>query len=273
MLIIQNRISMDAADDANRGRRWGNDEYFGQLGKRRQFQFPEEHYQEFYAGALLVRAYYYLFLCELAGSTYYANAFRTPLTRAILKRSADSSIAFVERVQESMAATEAERDRLINDALGYQGFATPAPPVAAAVLQRAKSLQDVLPIAIEMRESTRAVEMRAFCKHVDSSVRAGDRRQVEAAVAELSALGLDLVKGSASKGDVPESPAGKRELAIYQTPLGRLVADLIPNSIRKLLPRLRAPRLAFLHELRDTPRTISIVEQQIRKIANWAEAE
>ena len=267
----QNRISMDATDSANRGRRWGNDEYFGELGKRDGFQFPEEHYKEFYAGALLVRAYYYLFLCELSGSTYYADAFRTPLTRAILKGATGLNTAFVERVHESMAATETERDRLMNAALGYEGFSSPTPPVAAAVLHRAKSLKDILPIAMEMRASTRAVEMRAFCKEVDNSVRIGDRQQVEAAVAELAAMGLDLVKGSASRSEVPKSAVGSRELAIYQTPLGQLFAKLIPNSIGKLLPKLRAPRLAFLHELRGTPRAVSTVERQIRKIASWAE--
>jgi hypothetical protein len=267
----QNRISMDATDNANRGRRWGNDEYFGELAKRGEFQFPEEHYKEFYAGALLVRTYYYLFLCELSGSTYYADAFRTPLTRAILKGTAGSNTVFIERMRESMAATETERDRLMNTALGYEGFSSPAPPVAAAVLHRATDLKDILPIAMEMRASTRAVEMRAFCEEVDNSVRRGDRQHVEAAVAELAAMGLDLVKGSASKGDVPKSAVGSRELAIYQAPLGQLFAKLIPNSIGKLLPKLREPRLAFLHELRGTPRAVSAVEQQIRKIASWAE--
>lgn len=265
----QNRIAMDAADSRNCGRRWGNDEYFGQLGKRRKFQFPKEYYNEFYAGALLVRAYFYLFLCELSGSTYYADAFRSPLIRAILKGSAKSDRAFAERIHESIAAEETERDRLMNRALGYQAFAAPAPPVAAAVLHRAKRLDEILPIAIEMRESSRAKEMRAFCKEVDTAVRIGDRRRVEAAVNELATMGVDLVKGSGAKLSAAESAGGSRELAVYQTPLGKLVAKLIPDSIRKLLPKLSAPRLAFLHELRGTPRTLSTLEQQIRKIGNW----
>ncbi len=159
----------------------------------------------------------------------------------------------------------------MNAALGFEAFISPAPPVAATVLHRAKGLQDVLPIAMDMRHSSRAVKMRAFCREVDESVRTGDRQQIEAAVAELAAMGVDLVKGFARSSDTPESSVGKRELATYQSPLGQLIAKLIPDSIRNLLPKLRTPRLAFLHELQGTPRTVSSVEKTIRAIGGWAE--
>jgi hypothetical protein len=61
-------------------------------------------------------------------------------------------------------------------------------------------------------------EMLSFCNEAHKSVRTGNRQQVEIAMAGLTAMDLDVVRGFAREREHPECSHGSRELAVYQTP-------------------------------------------------------
>lgn len=266
-----NRIAMDAIDEDNRGRSWSTDQYFGILAKRRGgLNFPEREYHEFYAAALLIRSFFYLFTCELTGCSYYSDAYRAPLIKALLAGGKRMKKKFAEVVLKDFGEDEIRRDEVLNNALGFDAFKMTTPLVASAVLQKARGLEEVLPIALEVRSSRRATDFRRYCAEVDQAIQRGDRKRVEEAFRDLAAMGIEVVQGI----ETPKSPSAPvqtaKELASYGSPLIKVIWPLLANPVERLYKRIRYRRLAFIHDLRELPRILTPVEKKLRELTRAA---
>src|SRR3712207_5200704 len=87
---------------------------------------------------------------------------------------------------------EQKRDAVINDILGYEAFRIETPPIVKAVLQNAESKEEILKIALDIRESKAACRFRQFCSSVEQAITEGKRKETEKALSELSAYGLQI---------------------------------------------------------------------------------
>jgi hypothetical protein len=82
---------------------------------------------------------------------------------------------FVEVVIKNLVADEQRRDTVINEVLGYEAFNLHTPLITKAILNKASSVNDILNIALDVRESKSARHFRKFCATVDHAVVEGNR--------------------------------------------------------------------------------------------------
>jgi len=115
---------------------------------------------------------------------------------------------------------------------------------------------------MDVRDSAHARRFRRFCSQVNETVAEGDIDLVERALRDLTAAGLRL-DDSLSERSSPLADevldASKEIVSLASPSLGALI-PLLKNSAN-LLPRISSRfRLAFLDDLRRTPRTLRALE-------------
>lgn len=221
--------------------------------------FPKkESIHEFYAASLLFRTFVYLYLSELLGCMYRGDALRAGLAKTIVGSHQRSIPSFSNVVLDALAADQEKRDEAVNQLLGIASFQVRLPPVAQAVLTRAKNAEEILRIALEIRASKQAERFRAFCKTVDQAIARGNRLEVEQAIRELQAFGLDLAKTQLE--DTP-TLQGPQELISYGSTLLTTILETAKHPVRSLRGRLRFRSLVFLDTLRSAPRNFAILDR------------
>ncbi len=257
-ILGTNMIALNAVDSENATRYQGNDQYFSYTAKRDGLHFPsEESIHEFYAASLLFRTFVYLYISELLGCTYRGDFMRATLAKAILASQPRRRETFGAVVVAALGAEEHERDEVMNQLLGTDTFRVEIPLVAQAVLSRAKGLPDVLKITLEMRNSAEAQRFRAFSQTIDDAVARGDRREVEEAIMQLQAFGLDLRRAAGAEG-TDQRP---QEFVTHGSTLLTNIIEAARRPVRGLLGRIRCRHLAFLDTLRAAPRSFGVLDR------------
>jgi hypothetical protein len=253
-----NMIALNAIDADNANKYQGNDDYFEYTAKRGGLEFPsEDSIHEFYAASLLFRTVVYLYLSELLGCTYRGDLMRATLAKAILASQPRSRRSFGDVVVAALGAEEEARDDVVNQLLGTEVFRVAIPLVAQAVLSRAKSVADVLKITLEMRNSVEAQRFRAFSHSVDEAIAKGDRREVEAAIRQLQAFGVDLRRATGAV----DTDQRAQEIVIHGSTLLTNIVEAAKRPVRGLLERIRYRHLAFLDTLRSAPRSFGVLDR------------
>jgi hypothetical protein len=265
-ILGPSRIAMDAIDEDNRGRKFGNNEYFGYLAKRGSVTFPQENYEEFFAAALIHRSFFYLYASELLGSTYSADAYRTPIVKSLLSTHASGRDRFAQIVMSAVGNDEARRDEIVNNAFGFDAFSVSTPIVALAVLHKSSRVEDIMPVALEMRSQRSVQDFRAYCHTVDTAIRAGDRSAVEDALRDLSALGVQMAKDIEGQDATDSAMTSIKELASYGSRIVKALWPLLAEPAQKLYKKVRYRRLAFLDDLKSTPRIVPNIERELKRL-------
>jgi hypothetical protein len=138
------------------------------------------------AAHLMYRTHVYLYLADLLGFPYSADALGKNLIPSQPRR------GFAERVTTLVGEAQNTRDDQVNDLLGFEAFKVRIPLVLKYVLCRASTPSEVLEITLETRESRPARRFREYCARVDTAIAEGKRDDVARACAELSSYGVRL---------------------------------------------------------------------------------
>jgi chloramphenicol 3-O-phosphotransferase len=261
----QNRIALDAIDPANRGKHCSTENYFTFLAKRPSMAFPREGCEDFLAAALLMRTIMYLMVSELVGGTYQGDAIRAPLVKALLSNRPEAARAFVKVVSDALEKQNREKRAALNAALGYKAFQMPAPPVAEYILKKAERIEDVLTIALDLRESKAARKFRLYCQDVDAAIGDGDVRKVENALAAVSAQGVKLIGSRDTSAKKPLLDVVK-ELATHSSFIVKVIWPLLTLPLEKLHDKIRYRRLALLQRVQSTAGFTSAAERELRRL-------
>lgn len=262
-----NTIAMNAIDPSNAGKYWGTDNYFGYTAKRGGVKFPEKGIHEFYAASLLVRTLFYLFVSDLTGLMYRGDAIRSKLVRSLIKPDERQRKNFAESVIAAVTIDEKERDKIVNEILGYEAFEVKCPLVAKAVLEKAESFEDILKVALDLRNSRAARRFRKFSTTVDEAIRAGKRNEVEKALEELSSLGIKVLLDM-KKQNANAPMQVTEELVKHGSPLLRALWPLLRFPIEKVYKKLRYQKFAFLDTIRSLPRVTGPLERELERLRN-----
>jgi hypothetical protein len=250
------------ADYMHEGRRQEN-----QHDHERQFlnikrgvpPYPSEGRAEYFAAHLLYRAQIYVMLGDLLGAPYVADPIRSPIVRTLNRNAKESFSAIVIGALEE---SESQREHRLDKLLGRRAFSAQIPLVFRHVLRRASSAEELLEATMDVRDSSHARRFRQFCSQVDEAVAEGNIDLVERALRDLTAAGFRL-DDSLSERNSPVAhgilDASKEVVSLASPTFGALI-PLLKNSA-DILPRIRSRfRLAFLDDVRRTPRTLRGLE-------------
>jgi hypothetical protein len=249
------------ADYMHEGRRQD-----GQHDNERQFlnmkrsvpAYPSDGRAEYFGAHLLYRAQIYVMLADMLGAPYVADPIRSPIVRALNRH---TKSRFSTTVVKALEERESHRTQRLDRLLGIHAFSARIPLVFRHVLRKASSAEELLEAAMDVRDSAHAQRFRRFCSQVDEAVAEGDVDLVERALRDLTAAGLRL-DDSFSEQSSPVTgvlDASKEIVSLASPALGALI-PLLKNSA-DLLPRIGSRfRLAFLDDVRRTPRTLRALE-------------
>lgn len=216
-----------------------------------------ERRPELFAAHLIYRMHVYLYLADLLGCPYSADALRSRLLQSQPYR------GFAERVTTLAGKAENTQDQKINELLGFEAFKVTIPLVLKNILSRASKPSEVLEITLETRDSRPARRFREYCARVDAAIAGGKRDDVARACAELSAYGVRL------ESELPESrstqdqavQAAKEVVSVGSPLLGALIPGLT-LAAGQVGTRLRRRKFAFVEQLTRTPRNLNEVERE-----------
>lgn len=212
---------------------------------------------ERFAAHLIYRTHVYLYLADLLGFPYSADALRKNLVPLRPRR------GFAERVTALVGEAQNTRDDQVNDLLGFEAFKVRIPLVLKYVLSRASTPAEVLEITLETRESRPARRFREYCARVDAAIAKGKRDDVARACAELSSYGVRLEGELPGRGtDGQEAVQAAKELVSVGSPmLGALIPGLA-IAAGQVGHRLRHRKFALIEELTRTPRNLNEIERE-----------
>ena len=212
---------------------------------------------ERFAAHLIYRTHVYLYLADLLGFPYSADALRKNLIPAQPRH------GFAERVTTLVGEAQNTRDDQVNDLLGFEAFKVRIPLVLKYVLCRASTPSEVLEITLETRESRPARRFREYCARVDTAIAEGKRDDVARACAELSSYGVRLeAELPGQRTDGQEAVQAAKELVSVGSPmLGALISGLA-IAAGQACHRLRHRKFALIEQLARTPRNLNEVERE-----------
>lgn len=260
-----NTIAMNAIDPSNASKRWGGAKYFSYTAKRGSIEFPEKGIHEFYAASLLIRSLFYIFVSDLTGLTYRGDALRSKVIKSLIKPNEKQRRNFADSVISATTLHEKERDKIVNEILGYDAFEIKCPLVVKAVLEKAESFEDILKVALDLRKSKEAKNFRLFSATVDEAIDKGKRDEVERALDELSFLGIKVLQEI--KVDNTNAPLQvTEEIVKYGSPLIYTLWPLLRFPIEKVYKKLRHKKLAFLDTLGTLPRRVGSIECELENL-------
>jgi hypothetical protein len=214
-----------------------------------------------FAAHLIYRTHVYLYLADLLGCPYSADALRKNLIPPQPRR------GFAERVTTLVGAAQNTRDEQVNDLLGFEAFKVRIPLVLKYVLSRASTPSEVLEITLETRESRPARRFREYCARVDTAIAEGKRDDVARACAELSSYGVRLeAELPGQRPDGQETVQAAKELVSVGSPL---LGALIPGlalAAGQAGNRLRRRKFALIEQLTRTPRNLNEIEREFARL-------
>lgn len=214
-----------------------------------------------FAAHLIYRTHVYLYLADLLGCPYSADALRKNLIPP------QPRCGFAERVTTLVGEAQNTRDEQVNDLLGFEAFKVRIPLVLKYVLSRASTPSEVLEITLETRESRPARRFREYCARVDTAIAEGKRDDVARACAELSSYGVRLeAELPGQRPDGQETVQAAKELVSVGSPL---LGALIPGlalAAGHVGNRLRRRKFALIEQLTRTPRNLNEVEREFARL-------
>jgi hypothetical protein len=223
--------------------------------------FPRTYRREFFAAHVLFRAVAYLLTADILNCSYRGDGLRSVLLRGVVG-SVPMRQAFAGAVLSRLEERERDHDELINGALQFEAFRVPVPLVANAVLRRAERRDQLLDIAMDIRESREARRFRRYASSVDAAISEGDRERVEKSIRDLERWGLRLAESLASSTQEFDVQA-YREIVAFGSPLAAALLSVATVPIGFLRGRLRSRRFALLDELSGPPRGGSYLESRL----------
>lgn len=186
----------------------------------------------------LSAALYFQYLADVSGTPYLPHPLRAPLAAFDPERSAIPDVE--QRVLAHVQALRRNRVSAITDTIGSGGFDLNVPLVLARVLRDARAPHEVIPRALELRDSAPATRLRGWFRDLHALLRTADAdlKSAERELAGFRAL-LSKWSGAPASPDAPEITVG---VTLGIVSLSGLV-HINPKNVR------RRWRLQFLYDL------------------------
>lgn len=126
----------------------------------------------------------------------------------------------------------------INNTIGFHAFEIELPPISSFVFNEAKSIEDIILIATEIRESTEARDMRNWFNQIDSYINAGNVLEYQKSFNQIKDLLIDfqrLFKTEKTEGG--------------QIQIGLSPSITLPFDFKKLRKIKKPVHLVFLKKI------------------------
>lgn len=204
----------------------------------------------------MVKAEGHILMGDMFRAQYYGIPFSpTPIesgaclysiARRNLKRS-DTSRAAIRLIESARTPLAT----ITNDRMDAQIFDLRVPAIFAAVARNANDFQDLLRVALQMRQTKEAQAFREWAREVDS-----DRNlaSVSTSLAEIQGLSDELAKGIEEKNREVQVQLGVSFIGSFQV------------TIPFRLPQKRTHHLTFLKSLFSESCKVERLDQEIRRI-------
>lgn len=173
-----------------------------------------------------------------------------------------------------MEQAQSDRNEKLNAALGVDVFKFRFPVLLTSVLQECSSREDVLRVAIQIRQTKGAVRLREWMSSVHQSISEGDRGAVEKSLKELEEAGFDL-QHEISKAPAPAAApsdyakAGQKVIAHFSPLLG-IVVEALLRPAESLLRAWRTRKFALLSDLREVRANAKEIEKRFNTLFRQA---
>lgn len=117
-------------------------------------------------------ALYFQYLADLSGTPYMPHALRAPLAAFDPDRTAIPDVE--QRILAHVQALRRNRIAAITDTIGSGGFDLNVPLILARVLRDARAPHEVIPRALELRDSAPATRLRGWFRDLHALLRTPD---------------------------------------------------------------------------------------------------
>jgi hypothetical protein len=194
----------------------------------------------------LAAALYFQYLADLSASPYMPHPLRAPLAAFDPERTAIPDVE--QRILAHVQALRRNRISAITDTIGPGGFDLNVPLVLARILRDSRAPHEVIPRALELRDSPPAVRLRGWFRDLHALLRTSDAdiKSAERELAGFRAL-ISTWSGAPASADTPEITVG---VTLGIVSLSGLVR-ISPKNVR------RRWRLQFLYDLARAGDTVT----------------
>jgi hypothetical protein len=225
-----------------------------------------------FEGGIILRAAFYLIAARLLNAPYKADFLRWPICWRYFYDSSPRELAVEDRLFALAAQYEDRRvNSVLSPLLKTGAVLLLMPLLLRSVLRDARSPDDVMKIAAQIRATSAAERFRTACKTLSSHVTNGE---IESAVQDMlsAAHALGRETGTASR-EVLYALVSVPEVGFDGMPKVTLSGEALAKIGTEVFDWWKSRRFAFVSKVIGQARQAKHLDQEIRRIFGTALSE